>query len=124
MRAAFRETLAAYNETVLTAFGEVEDALVQNHTTEERIRQLDERVEYTSAELRLAVDNYARGLSTYLPVLTAQNSNFEAQSQLVAARRQLISYRISLARALGGDWMAGEVDNRLSAKSDRESEDE
>ena len=123
-RAAFRESLAAYNETVLNAFGEVEDALVRNHTTEERIRRLQEQAESTGAALRLAVDNYAKGLSDYLPVLTGQNSDFDARSQLVAARRQLISYRISLARALGGVWMAGEADNRLSAKSERENVDE
>ncbi len=116
-RAAFRERLAAYNETVLRAFGEVEDALVRNRTSEERIRHLEQRVESASAALRLAVDNYSRGLSTYLPVLTGQSADFEARSQLVAARRQLISHRISLARALGGQWMASETDNRLSSKT-------
>ncbi len=123
-RAACRERLAAYNETVLTAFGEVEDALVRNHTTEQRIRHLQERAEATGAALRLAVDNYAKGLSDYLPVLTGQSADFESRSQLVAARRQLISYRISLARALGGLWMADAADNRLSAKSAREKVDE
>ncbi len=123
-RAAFRERLAAYNQTVLTAFGEVEDALVRNRTTEERIRHLDERAQSTGAALRLSVDNYSKGLSTYLPVLTGQNADFDARSQLVAARRQLISHRISLARALGGRWMASEADNRLSSNSERENVDE
>jgi len=115
MRASFREKLAGYNDIVLRAFGEVEDALVRNRTTEERIGRLEERVESTSAALRLAVTNYSQGLSDYLPVLTGQNADFEARSQLVAARRQLISHRITLARTLGGNWMAAEADNRLSA---------
>ncbi|MBW7998213.1 MAG: efflux transporter outer membrane subunit [Candidatus Glassbacteria bacterium] len=115
-RAAFRERLAFYHETVLGAFGEVEDALVRNRTTEERIGRLEERVESTGGALRLAVDNYSQGLSDYLPVLTGQSADFDARSQLVAARRQLISHRISLARALGGNWMESEAENRLSAK--------
>jgi outer membrane protein TolC len=53
-----------------------------------------------------------QGLSDYLPVLTAQSLHFDAESQLLAARRQLLSDRISLARALGGTWMAEELESR------------
>ncbi len=105
-RAVFRESLARYHQTVLSAFREVEDALVANRTTEERIDHLRQRVEASDSALRLALDRYLQGLSDYLPVLTAQGLYFEAESQLLAARRQLLADRISLARALGGSWMA------------------
>ncbi len=113
--AAFRESLARYRKKVLTSFQEVEDALVNNRTTEERIRQLKQQVAATGGALRLSLDRYLLGLSDYLPVLTAQNADFTARSQLLAARRQLISDRISLARALGGDWMEDEMDVRRRA---------
>jgi len=112
-RAVFRENLARYHQVVLNAFREVEDALVQGRTTEERIAALDARVAASSAALRLATDRYMQGLTDFLPVLTSQALSFDAESQLLSARRQLISDRISLARALGGEWMNEEV-NKLS----------
>lgn len=111
-RALFRENLARYHQSVLGAFQEVEDALAANRTTEERLAFLGERVEASRAALRLALDRYLQGLSDYLPVLTAQGLQFDAESQLLAARWQLLADRISLARALGGEWMDGELTQR------------
>lgn len=121
-QAVFEETLARYHRTVLTSIQEVEDALIKNRTTEERISRLEERVEATAGSLRLSRERYLLGLSDYLPVLTAQTAHFTAESQLLAARRQLISDRISLARALGGDWMEKEMKNRLEASNSKGSE--
>ncbi len=115
--AAFQESLARYREKVLTSFREVEDALVNNRTTEERIRQLEENVDATGGALRLSLDRYLLGLSDYLPVLAAQSADFTARSRLLAARRQLISDRISLARALGGEWMEEEMETRREASN-------
>jgi multidrug efflux system outer membrane protein len=108
-RAVFRENLAVYHQSVLAAFREVEDALVAGRTVQERIARLGEREEASAAALRLALDRYLQGLSEFLPVLTAQGLHFDAQSQLLAARRQFIADRITLARALGGAWMEQEL---------------
>jgi NodT family efflux transporter outer membrane factor (OMF) lipoprotein len=119
-RAVFEEDLAFYHQSVLIAFREVEDALVAGRTGTERIDRLGERVTASEAALRLALDRYLQGLSDYLPVLTAQGLHFDAQSQLLAARRQLIADRITLARALGGEWMNVEMEKRGSSdRSDR-----
>jgi len=113
-RALFRENLGFYHQTVLQAFQEVEDALVQERTGTRRIEFLEERVTATAGSLRLSTDRYLQGLSEYLPVLTAQISHAEAQSALLATKRQRIVARISLARALGGSWMDSFVEERLS----------
>ncbi|MEZ4598393.1 MAG: efflux transporter outer membrane subunit [Syntrophotaleaceae bacterium] len=110
-RAVFRENLAGYHQSVLTAFREVEDALAAGRTGEERIARLAEREEASASALRLSLDRYLQGLSDYLPVLTAQGLHFNAQSELLAARRQLIADRITLARSLGGAWMEAELTN-------------
>ena len=47
---------------------------------------------------------YRQGLSDFLPVLTALQSQQQAQLQLLSARRQALSYRVQLCRALGGTW--------------------
>lgn len=112
-RALFRESLARYHQSVLGAFQEVEDALAANRTTAERIAFLAQREEASRAALRLALDRYLQGLSDYLPVLTAQALQFDAESQLLSARRQLLADRISLARALGGEWMEKELERRM-----------
>lgn len=83
----------------------MEDALVANRQAKNAIVKIG--VEAMAAEdaLRLSKSRYADGLSTYLPVLTAQTTYFDSQTRLLSARRQQISARISLARALGGNWM-------------------
>ena len=108
-QAQFAELLAGYQQTVLRSFQEVEDALSGNRTTAAKIIRLQEQEKATAAAQRLTLDRYLNGLSDYLPVLTSQIFNFNSKSQLLAARRQLLSQRISLARALGGNWMAEQL---------------
>lgn len=117
-RALLRERVAAYQLAALTAFREVEDALATGRETELRIAALEETARATEATLRLALDRYLLGVTDYLPVLTAQRADFELQSRLLSARRELISARISLARALGGDWMAAASEARQTIKKD------
>ncbi len=108
-RAQFAEIVASYQQTVLRSFQEVEDALSGNRTTAAKITHLQAQEKATAATQRLTLDRYLNGLSDYLPVLTSQIFNFNSQSQLLAAQRQLLSQRISLARALGGNWMAEQL---------------
>jgi outer membrane protein TolC len=117
-KAVARERVAAYQQAALNAFREVEDALARNRETELRIESLEETEQATGATLRLTLDRYLFGVTDYLPVLTSQRAHFEAQSRLLSARRQLITARIGLARALGGDWMAAEITRRKTAQQD------
>ncbi len=121
-RAVFRENLAKYHQSVLRAFQEVEDALAHGRTSAERIGLLEERVAAASASRRLAYDRYLQGLADYLPVLTGQAAEFDAESQLLAARRQLVSDRIALARGLGGSWMEQTLETHLHTTSAQGSE--
>ncbi len=113
-RALFRERLLSYQQVVLKAFQEVEDALVRNRAGEERISRLLEEAEAARASHRLSLDRYRHGLSGYLEVLDARVRRLDVESRLAAARRRLISDRISLARALGGRWMEREMEDRLN----------
>ena len=115
--AVYAERLAAYQHTVLAAFQEVEDALVANRQSKQAIARISAEVLAAEDALRLSKAEYTDGLSTYLPVLTAQTTHFDSQTRLLTARRRLISARISLARALGGHWMTDMVQERLQAKN-------
>ena len=107
-QAVVEEELARYHQTVLAAVQEVEDALASYRSGLAQLNLLEERYIATTATLRLAEDQYFEGLTEYLSVLTAQVAHFNLQRQLLSSRRQLISDRISLWRALGGDWLTNE----------------
>ncbi|MBW2688585.1 MAG: efflux transporter outer membrane subunit [Deltaproteobacteria bacterium] len=117
--AALREAVAGYQQKVLSAFQEVENALVNNYATGQRVERLAETAEATGATLRLTTARYLVGLTDYLPVLTAQRADFDISNRLLAAQRQLLTDRISLARALGGDWMRVEMNSRLQIEKDK-----
>lgn len=117
--AALREAVAAYQQKVLAAFQEVEDALVNNYASEQRVERLAETARATGASLRLSMDRYLAGLDDYLPVLTAQRADADTRSRLIAAQRQLLADRISLARALGGSWMQEQMNSRVQIEKDK-----
>jgi outer membrane protein TolC len=116
--AQLAEAVAGYQQAVLNAFRDVEDALVNNAATGQRSIRLAKTARVTEATLRLSTDRYLSGLTDYLPVLSAQRADLEAQRQLLSARRQLLADRISLARALGGEWMREMIDKRLKSEED------
>ena len=117
--AALREAVAAYQQKVLSAFQEVEDALVNNVATQQRVAYLAETAMATQATLRLTTERYLAGITDYLPVLTAQRTFFDVNSRLLAAQRQLLADRISLARSLGGSWMQDKMNARLQIEKDK-----
>lgn len=104
-RAALQEALANYRQTVLFAFQEVEDGLSDSRASSKRLKLLKEQEAVSDANVRVARDGYYYGINDYLPVLIAERRFFDVQIQVINARRQLITDRISLVRALGGDWM-------------------
>ena len=115
------ESLARYRQAVLVAFQEVEDALVRNRNDELRLEYLEAAEEAAAASLRLSLERYRYGLSEYLPVITAQVFHFQIQGNLLSARRQLLADRISLARALGGEWLEAATESRITS-NDKDQE--
>ncbi|GAB4203219.1 MAG: hypothetical protein OHK0013_17180 [Sandaracinaceae bacterium] len=92
-------------QTMLTAAQEVETALVQERQQRAQIEVLEARYEAAHAALESSRERYASGLlDGYLQVLTALSAEQQAQQALLQARRQLLSHRVQLHRALGGDW--------------------
>jgi len=104
-RAQLEELVAAYGQTLLTALGEVEDALVQERRQREHIAVVDEQLTLARAAHAEARTRYVNGLGTYLEVLTTERSEQQAEQALLQARRQALAYRVQLHRALGGTWM-------------------
>jgi outer membrane protein, multidrug efflux system len=103
-KAVLDERLAGYSQSLLTAFKEVEDALDGEASQRRYVSELEAQLEVARATLRESRSTYAQGLSTYLPVLQALGAVQTTERNLIGARRQLLSYRVQLHRALGGRW--------------------
>ncbi|MGH7821962.1 MAG: efflux transporter outer membrane subunit [Candidatus Binatia bacterium] len=103
-RAELDERLAAYGETVLGALEEVENALVQERHQRAHIEALERQVELARQTLGEIRNRYAFGLGDYVQVLTALQSLQQAERAELSARKQLVSIRVQLYRALGGSW--------------------
>ena len=116
-QAVTAEALAHYQQVVLTAFQEVENALVANQTGAEQLTLKEIELATAAATLRRASDGYQQGLNDYLAVLTAQRQHHTASRQQLASRRQLLSARITLWRALGGNWLETTLTNNLSSQT-------
>ena len=103
-RAQLKEVVANYGDVVLTALREVEDALVQEARQQDLLKELGRQVELAQATLTEAQRRYKNGLSDYLPVLTAVQTLQSVEQRQLTARRQWLSFRVQLYRALGGIW--------------------
>jgi outer membrane protein TolC len=103
-RAVLDELLERYAETVLTGLMEVESSLVLERQERLRIQYLEDEFRLANITLEATRDRYRAGLSDFLPVLTALATRQISELQLVSSRRQLVSYRVQLYRALGGAW--------------------
>jgi multidrug efflux system outer membrane protein len=108
-RAVYEEKLAKYHASFLTALEEVENALAAYYAEQTKRRILAESVSANQEAVALAKERYRRGLTSFLDVLTAQNSLYTAQSNLSKSEANLLTDLISLYKALGGGWDAADV---------------
>lgn len=96
--------VAQYRKAVLTAFQEVEDALIAVQKTGEQQKALEEQVTALQSAYNLADVRYQGGRASYLDKLTAQRSLFESELGLARARRANLKSTVQLYKVLGGGW--------------------
>jgi len=98
------QALAAYEQTVLMAFEEVENGLTTYANEQIRRRSLEEAVKSSQESLLLANKLYANGLANFINVLDSERSLYQAQDQLVQSERAVSTNLIALYKSLGGGW--------------------
>ncbi|MEE3213963.1 MAG: efflux transporter outer membrane subunit, partial [Pseudomonadota bacterium] len=98
------QEIASYAQRVLTAFAEVEQALVAEQLLSEQEAALRIASRQAAAAERLSQHRYRHGLSDLIAYLDAQRRTFEARSQLLTVQRQRLEARVSLHVALGGGF--------------------
>jgi NodT family efflux transporter outer membrane factor (OMF) lipoprotein len=103
-RASYRQTVAQYRQTALTAFQQVEDQLagVRYYETEDQQRQAAsvaaDRVE------AITLNQYKAGIVAYTNVITAQTTAFSARQAVITATSNRQQAAVSLMQAIGGGW--------------------
>lgn len=100
----YRESMANYQETVLKAFQDVEDALVDLKGYADRALDLAVAVKYARLTLELAQMRYNRGLTNYLDVVDAERQMLETEQSAVIVLGSRYISTVMLIRALGGGW--------------------
>ena len=85
---AAEQALFAYAQSALRAYGEVEAALNAEGFLADQERALATAAEEAVAARALAEDRYARGLADLIALLESQRRAFDAESRLLAVRRQ------------------------------------
>ena len=107
--AAYNANVAAYKQTVLTAFQQVEDYIATLRVTSDQIAR--ERAALTAAQqyLEIATSRYETGLDPYLNVMTAELTLLANQQIQVTLQVNEMTAAVELVQALGGGWNANQL---------------
>lgn len=103
--AAMREALASYGLTVQQAFEDIRNALVIQDRTTDIANTLSIAVDNLRKATELARLRYENGYASYLDVLDAERSLFDAEVQLSNVRTSHLSSIVQVCMALGGGWV-------------------
>lgn len=100
-----QELLYQYEQTILNAFKEVNDALVAHYQSKELVLVEKKRVKADTEYLRLAWLRYYNGQNDYLTVLDAQRQLFRSEIDLAKAQGDVLLTLVDLYKSLGGGWV-------------------
>lgn len=96
------EAVNEYSHTFLVAIQEAETAMVQERKQAEQIALQEKQLATARKLLQETRNRYSQGLTDYLPVLDAVSTVQSLERDLLTSRRELLSFRVTLHRALGG----------------------
>jgi NodT family efflux transporter outer membrane factor (OMF) lipoprotein len=107
--AAYDATAAAYRQTVLTAFQEVEDNLSALRILEQESNQQQLAVNSAALSTELSLNQYRGGITTYLQVITAQAIELGDRRTAVDLLTRRMVASVGLIKALGGGWDSSQL---------------
>jgi NodT family efflux transporter outer membrane factor (OMF) lipoprotein len=108
---------AAYRQTVLTAFQQVEDYIATLRVTSAQIVREDEAVSSAQRYLQIANSRYETGLDPYLDVISAQTNLLSDQQTQVVLHVNEMTAAVELVQALGGGWNVSQLPSASSVTS-------
>ncbi|VWX55820.1 TolC family protein [Sphingorhabdus sp. 109] len=102
--AEYAQQTAVYARTVLTAYQEVTTAIERYEEERQRYRFLFSQRDETEAAAALQSRRFATGVGSYVDYLDALRAQFQVESSLSSAARDVALARLGIHRALGGSW--------------------
>jgi multidrug efflux system outer membrane protein len=103
--AQHRQLLAAYERTIQNAFREVDDALVDQLKSRERLQAQARQIAALRDYARLSRTRYEGGYASYLEVLDSERSLFSAELGHAQTQADLLNAVVNVYKALGGGWV-------------------
>jgi len=103
-RAAYDFQVAAYRQSVLNGFQQVEDNLAAVRILEHEAKVQDEAVQAAQRSLNLSITRYKGGVTSYLEVTIAQSAALSDQVTAVNILGRRMANTVLLIQALGGGW--------------------
>jgi NodT family efflux transporter outer membrane factor (OMF) lipoprotein len=120
--AVFQQAVLTYQNTVLQAQQEVEDARAAFGAAQSTLATLIEAAGSARRSTELAIVRYKEGASDYTTVLSAEQLQLQVEDGLASARGSVPLALVSVYRALGGGWQLREGGNLLPAATRDEME--
>jgi NodT family efflux transporter outer membrane factor (OMF) lipoprotein len=108
-RAAYDATVAAYRQTVLTAFQQVEDNLAALRILEQEAAAADKAVRAAEDSLAISTAQYKAGTADYLQVITAQTAALQNERTAVDILTRRLTASVLLIEGLGGGWNTSQL---------------
>lgn len=102
------QVLYDYEFVVITAFQEVEDALVEISTLKDEMQARRDHVAAAQNAEFLSGERYDKGVTSYLEIIESQRQSFDAQLSLSETIQLLFNGYVKLYKALGGGWLSEE----------------
>ena len=115
--AAYDAAVAAYRQTVLTAFQQVADHLAALRILAEEAGAEDKAVQAAARSLEITSEQYRNGSVDYLQVITAHTALLSAQAASIGILTNRMVANVSLVQALGGGWDASELPSTQQLRS-------
>jgi NodT family efflux transporter outer membrane factor (OMF) lipoprotein len=109
--AQFNADVAAYRQTVLTAFQQVEDSISSVRVLSQQIERQQAAVAAAQRFLDIATSRYQTGIDPYLNVITAQTTLLSDEQTEVTLRVSEMTASVQLIQALGGGWELSQLPN-------------
>ena len=111
------QALYEYERTVITAFQEVEDALVEISTYKDELQFRQDYVDAALNARNLSKERYDKGVTSFLELLESERQAFEAELSFSETTQRLFNGYTKLYKALGGGWLSEE---ELKAAQDQQ----
>ena len=103
-RSKERQALLHYEETILLALQEVENALCSYELEKERGLHLEKKAEMSQKNATLASSLYQSGFGELSSLIEAQNSAIQAKRDRIQSAKTETLFLIALYKSLGGEW--------------------